>query len=291
MRWHIKRLTAMIGRPIDVVWSFDLGNIYPLEYFQSSIRIFHPVDEPRNTDAMKAGEHSDIIFSVTNEILYKYRHLTIPRILVNHGVSEIFFQTQERVIVDQTLHIGLSGNLLRNDIDRDTLIRIIKENVNHIFEFWGSYSMMDANIGGGDDEATQLFVKVLSEMPNVKLHGAVQSEELAKGFARIDAFLICYDVLKDQSKGTNYHKVMEYLATGKPIIANNISAYQDTSNLVYMVKSRTSNAELPELFKTVIADMTKYNNKTLSQYRIEFARGNTYSRKIAEIEGHLIELL
>ena len=30
--------------------------------------------------------------------------------------------------------------------------------------------------------------------------------------SRRDAFLICYDVDKDQSKGTNYHKTLEFIS-------------------------------------------------------------------------------
>ena len=63
----------------------------------------------------------------------------------------------------------------------------------------------------------------------------------------MDAFLICYDVLKDQSKGTNYHKVLEYVSTGKIIVANNISTYENEPALVQMVKERDSNDKLPVL--------------------------------------------
>jgi hypothetical protein len=69
--------------------------------------------------------------------------------------------------------------------------------------------------------------------PNVILHGMVSPELLSKELRRMDAFLICYDVTKDQSKGTNYHKVMEYLAYGRPIVSNYISRYKmDYENFI-----------------------------------------------------------
>jgi hypothetical protein len=55
----------------------------------------------------------------------------------------------------------------------------------------------------------------------------VSPEALSKELRRMDAFLICYDVEKDQSKGSNYHKVMEYLAYGRPIISNFITRYKN----------------------------------------------------------------
>ena len=54
----------------------------------------------------------------------------------------------------------------------------------------------------------------------------------------MDAFLICYDVEKDQSKGTNYHKVMEYLAYGRPIVSNYVSRYaSDIDNFIMPEKA------------------------------------------------------
>ena len=55
----------------------------------------------------------------------------------------------------------------------------------------------------------------------------VSPENLAKDIQQVDAFLICCDVDKDQSKGTNYHKILEFISTGKIIISNNFNVYQD----------------------------------------------------------------
>jgi glycosyltransferase involved in cell wall biosynthesis len=287
---HIRRILSAIGKPVDIVWSFDLGNIYPFRFFPSSaLRVFHPVDEPRNRDGIESGSGAEVIFSVTKEILSKYAHFNVPMFLVNHGVNKVF--TEEFVentwLAGNSIRVGISGNLLRNDIDREVLLKIIRENSSVIFEFWGSYHLNDANIGGGDDAETRKFIEDLQSMPNVILHGAVNTETLAREFNRMDAFLICYDVMKDQSKGTNYHKVMEYLATGRVIISNNISAYQGNNQLLYMANDRTSNEELPELFRGIIGDLSTYNSFELIKVRSEFACANTYARKIIEIDGHL----
>ena len=74
MKGHIKRILKKIGTPIDIVWSFDLGNLYPFQFFPASaFKIFHPVDEPLNETAMQSGKGAQIIFSVTREILEKYQ--------------------------------------------------------------------------------------------------------------------------------------------------------------------------------------------------------------------------
>lgn len=96
---------------------------------------------------------------------------------------------------------------------------------------------------------------------------------------RIDLFLICYDVQKDQSKGTNYHKVMEYLAYGKPIISNNISSYSQSNNLINMCQSRDSNLKLLKIAQEEINDLDLKNNKSQREY----SKANSYGTQIAKI--------
>src|SRR5580693_6706119 len=80
MKPHIKRVLKAISRPIDFVWSFDLGNFYPFRFFGPGIfKIFHPVDEPLNRTAIDAAIGCDIIFSVTHEILEKYKGIQAPK--------------------------------------------------------------------------------------------------------------------------------------------------------------------------------------------------------------------
>ncbi|MCX6210184.1 MAG: hypothetical protein NTZ59_11990, partial [Bacteroidetes bacterium] len=49
MKRHIKVLLKKVNINFDIIWSFDLGNLYPFHLFDSkSLKIFHPVDEPLN---------------------------------------------------------------------------------------------------------------------------------------------------------------------------------------------------------------------------------------------------
>jgi hypothetical protein len=290
MKGHIKKILNALGTHPDIVWSFDLGNLYPLKYFpEKSFKIFHPVDEPRTQTALDAAKGAQIIFSVTREIIEKYRFQGIPANLVNHGVQEIFFSKGNSVRNGSAdIRIGISGNLLRSDIDRTVLLNIVRSNKNCVFEFWGSFQSDGNNIGGSTDSETVEFISDLRSEDNVVLHGPVRTEELAGGFGRMDAFLICYDVNKDQSKGTNYHKVMEYLATGKVIISNNISSYQGRPDLVQMIAERDSNVHLPALFSKIVNDLSSFNNLETMARRISFAAANTYARKIEEID-HILD--
>ncbi|MFT3679151.1 MAG: hypothetical protein QM791_02690 [Ferruginibacter sp.] len=284
MKFHLRRIIKKIPGKIDIVWSFDIGNLYPFKYFPNMYRVFHPVDEPLNKEAMQSARGAQVIFSVTKEILQKYHSYNIPSYFINHGVSTDFLNAAAPKVNNDSIHVGFSGNLTRNDIDREVLLEIIKTNRDIVFNFWGPVNSAQSNIGGAADDISSQFIAALKQLENVILHGAVPSAKLATAIQGVDAFLICYDVNKDQSKGTNYHKVMEYISTGKVIVANNITTYAALPNLVQMVAERDSNAHLLPLFNEVIKNIHHYNSPALQEERRCYAASNTYQKQIQKIE-------
>lgn len=289
MRGQVRRILKAIGRRVDIVWSFDLGNLYPFRLFGAGpLKVFHPVDEPLNQAAIRSAEGADILFSVTREILDKYKSFGLPAHFINHGVAADFLLPVDvKARNGQPVRVGFSGNLLRKDVDREILIRIVRENPAVYFECWGSYKENQSNIGGVADDATARFVSDLGSQANVILHGPVPSNSLAKSIHKMDAFLICYDIRKDQSGGTNYHKIMEYISTGKVIVSNNVTTYHSSPDLVQMVECRDDNRQLPELFRKVMDDLHQYNRPELQEKRIRFAMDNTYQRQVERIEDLL----
>jgi hypothetical protein len=290
MRRHMKQLLKNINMEVDIVWSFDLNHLYPFNIFPKTVKkIFHPVDEPLTTGSINAAKDADVILSVTEEILSKYKIYSTPKFHVKHGIASLFLE-QQALTANSEIHIGISGNLLREDIDRSILLRIIQENPSIVFECWGSYNSGASNIGGISNQGTDQFINDLRSFSNVILHGAVSFQKLASEVQRMDGFLICYDVNKDQSRGTNYHKVMEYLATGKVIISNNISSYKNFPELVQMVEERNNNNALPKLFTSVISNLDQHNAEDRQHYRRLFASENTYAKQIARIDTILAAL-
>lgn len=282
---HINYLIRKIGRPIDLIWSFELAGVYPFNCFsKNSSKILFPVDEPHENNIHQLAHGADFIFSVTKEIIDKFKEYNIPKHFINHGVDEAYIRGAFAKKEDQIVRVGISGNLLRPDLDRNTMLSIITQHPSVVFEIWGSYEKKQSNIGGEDDSSTTSFVNKLKALPNVILHGVVNPKDLSTGLHRMDAFLICYDVKKDQSKGTNYHKIMEYLSTGKVVIANNISTYESQPDLVQMVRERDTNYYLSELFRKIILDISSYNTKHLQEYRINFCKAHLYTEQINKIE-------
>jgi glycosyltransferase involved in cell wall biosynthesis len=288
MRFHLKKIMKAAEVKPDIIWSFDLGHYYPFRFFENTYNIYHPVDEPGSPASIRAAAGAKVIMSVTREILDKFRAYNVPKVFIHHGLSQEFAQVQPRINAPGLApNVGMSGNWLRPDLDFECLKTIIRGNANVQFHLWGSYEAKQSNIGGGENKEALELIAFLQTAPNVKMYGPVNSQQLAAGFMQMDAFLVCYDIEKDQSKGTNYHKLMEYISSGKVIIANNITTYANLPGLIEMCSSRTNNDELPALFKTVMDNLQHYNDAARVTARRNFALSNLYSRKVAEVEAHL----
>ena len=263
---HIKKLEKEIG-PLDIVWSFDLTNAMPLKYFSNKTKkIFFAADWPQDHHSVKAAEDANLLVSVAQEILDQYPNTKYTKkLLVDHAVAEYFVEEGAKPFVknDNIIRVGLSGNFLRPDIDRPVFLDLIATYTNLLFECFGTIEYSNSNLGGATDKETEIFINTLRQSENVILHGMVSPELLAKELRRMDAFLICYDVLKDPSKGTNYHKVMEYLVYKRPIITNFISSYKKC-NLFYMCTDRISGNQFKVLVNRFINDLENNDLKNES---------------------------
>jgi hypothetical protein len=280
---HIQKIIRSVGKYPDVVWSFDSGNTIPLKYFpKSKLRILMPVDGPfGHEDEIRSSEMADIIISVTDRILKVFDKIPKPKFQINHGVAEVFLNGEDKVVKDDRIRIGYSGSLLRNDLDINSFLKIIMSHPDKIFEFWGEVDYGKSNIHLAQDISSDTldFLSKLKSFSNVVLHGPVGSEELAAGIKRMDALLICYKIKNDQ----NHHKVLEYLGTGKVIISNWMSSYENYPELVEMVKADNNN-EIPELFDKIINNLSYYNSSDFSSKRRKFAREFSYLNNIRQIE-------
>ncbi len=225
---HIKQMARTLG-PFDLVWSYDINDSIPLRYFsQKTKKIFFAADLPKPNSFSQACQSASLIISVAQEILDLYLPCTQAKhLLLQHGVAHCFLEAGKLSFHPKShrIKIGFSGNLLRPDINRPVLTEIVKSNQDVDFEFFGPFDSKQSNLGSEFNAPTEFFIKTLRNYKNVKFHGVVSPETLAKEYRGMDAFLICYDEKLDQSKATNYHKVSEFLAYQRPIIANRISAH------------------------------------------------------------------
>lgn len=275
-------LLKKIGKP-DIILSFDLTNNFPLKGLVCK-KIFFAADEPRAEQNFVSARNADLIVSVSQHILDLYEKYfpKTKKLLINHGLSEEFLNIpRDLPKKDNGINIGLSGNFLFNDIDYPVLLQIVEENPEVKFHFYGNHST-ESNISADSSKANLDFLQQIKFSTNCIFHGVLGKRELALELNQMDAFLICYDPQKGQSSGSNSHKILEFLSTGKVIFSSHFSYYEGT-NLFVMNTSREDNSLIIKLLHKGISDLNQLNNSHLQEVRKGFSQENSYDQNLIKI--------
>ncbi len=282
IKLHRNILLKKIGTP-EIIFSFDLTNNFPFKGLNGK-KIFFAADEPILKRNLKSAEGADKIVSVSQHILdiYQNTYPDIEKILIDHGVSDDFFQNHSSSSKKyEGINIGLSGNFMFSDIDYKCLRKIISDNSSLNFHFYGPNTIEESNIGADFSLNYQEFYNFIKDSNNVTLHGVLAKRNLAIELNLMDAFLICYRPENSQSSGSNSHKILEYLSTGKLIISTNFTRYVNT-DLFEMYDSR-SNENFSNYFKQKISEIGIYNSHELISKRKKYASDFQYSNQLFKI--------
>jgi len=183
---------------------------------------------------------------------------------------------------------GYTGNLRMQAMDRSMMKRVIESNPDVKFIFWGSYKKNDLNLGGIQDTESDEFIDFLEKSSNVDLRGVVNSEQLYAQMKEADLFWLCWNTgMTHLWDGSNSHKILEYLSTGKPVVSHFVSSYAGT-DLLFMLNHKT-NTGFEELFTKVKGLIKEGEPKENIENRLKFAVQNSYVNnvhKIAELINH-----
>jgi hypothetical protein len=98
---------------------------------------------------------------------------------------------------------------------------------------------------------------------------------------KADLLLLVYDVKNHPDQLTNAHKILEYLASGKVIVSSFINDYANKS---YLLEMPMEGENFSELFRRVMLNLASYNKGENRTTRINYAKANAYSTRVAEIE-------
>jgi hypothetical protein len=272
------------------LWCFEPNIFSSFKPFNAKKKLLFIVDQHDNTTLKKLARGADGIATISTLILDFFNFTDKPKLLLNHGLNETF-TTLAKVKLKNGLSYSISqpikaayvGNLLQgNRVDYETLQLIIQQNPTVEFHFYGPYEEKDNTLGSTLSAGMKQFIGFLKATGNVQLHGVMVQQEMAVQMHAMDAFLTCYNYLTDDNKSSNCHKIIEYLSTGKTVIANRIISYENTKELLEMPQEYT-NQNLPALFKKVIQNLDGYNSIDKQKARIEFALQNTYKTHIKTI--------
>lgn len=289
MRGQIRSIQKAIGRPIGVVWCFDFNLYSDLKAFGPRLAIFHPVDRLSTPYHVGVARSADVVFSVSEDILARFRDLKVPTWFINHGVSEAFAETA-RSSMGQSwtqgaiTRIGYSGNLRRTPLDRDVILRMVIENPSLEFHFWGPWQ----SVSHEEESAREInaFIAGLQRQPNARVHGPVPAEELARHLQLMDCLILAYRSHQREYDSSNSHKLLEYLATGRVIVSSRLTTYIEHAELVRMPEDG-DDSSLPALLRDTIAHLENFNAVELQNRRRRLALDNTYQKQLDRIRAKL----
>jgi hypothetical protein len=290
------RLSKKMGG-FDVVWCFDPNYFHNLKKM-APVAIYHPVDPIIEQFQIRCGKYSDVIISVSHEILKAFKQLATPQFIVNHGISEQFqllasknYANIESYVYHKPsrLKFGYVGNLLRKEIDWPLIYSIIGQNPHVDFNFWGPDGSGSSNLAGDDSEQTTNRIQKLKSYANVKLNGIVRAEALPQAIADMDGFLLIYKYIKGQSDRSNSHKILEFFCTGKTLVSFKVKAYESNADGLLVMPQDDNDDAIPLLFHKVVGDISRYNNRHYAKRRLAFALDCTYEKNLNRIETILFK--
>lgn len=277
----IRKIKRLCKVNFDVVWSFDSFRFQNMRLWETDVKIYHVVDVHKAPLEFQLFESADVILSVSKLILERITAKDKITAQINHGLARHFleppavYENNSSGTIKPEMKVGYVGNLDNWCVDHETLFRIVMENPDINFMFIGPYKT-------GSEIASHL-----TALPNVKLLGRVETEQLPCLLNQMTVFLMCY-YGADAAVNSNHHKILEFLSTGKPTVINYTDEYKDKRDLVIM---SDHNEELPALFQKVCGNIDQYTSPFLVAKRKEYAASNTYASQIERIDLLLNSLI
>ena len=293
LRKQINRLVGSIGKNPDLVLTFQPYLFENIGDFGAARSIYFASDLSLENRPPGEAVNADVCFAVSATILDQVKQYNPHSFFINHGLSGDFKsiavtaaeQPFAALPKNKILQVGYAGNLLMGALDRQTMKKVITDNPEIRFVFWGQYDMVAGKHDAWNHPEVGDFVSFLKQAENVVLRGAVPTDVLAKEMQNMDMLWLCWKIGPGMWDGSNSHKILEYLSTGRPVVSHFVLTYKD-SDILYMPKT-TSNDEYPELFEKVVRKLRDGEIVVPSKAQIAFALDNTYARQIERIETYL----
>lgn len=291
--YFIKKLLKNINQKFDFIWCFETNLYSNLKWFNAKYIIYQPVDLLVYDFQKVIAKNSNIAFSVSEVIVQQLKLFNSKSFFVNHGLNNHFkiiaeaslnLLQNESLKNTNTICVAFVGNLLRPEINRELIISLIKKYPQTTFNFWGPSNLSESNVDGDRSYEVKEFINKLHHASNVNMHGVLGGTELAKKLVENDIMLLPLKYTNNY-EGSNSHKIMEYLSTGKVIVSNFISTYSN-SNLLEMAASDNLE-EIESVFYKVYSNIAFYNSKEKMKQRIIYALDNTYKRQTDKIQDQI----
>lgn len=251
-------------------WTFDPIRLSLPEILKPSKIILHAVDayQFKYPSEESLAKKSDVIFCVSKEISQPYFKYNKNVHVIPHGIPNDEFLEEKKKSNNKTIGLFVGNNDER--IDFEFTKQIIEKFPNIIFKFIGKINI----------DKSKTFDIFSGKYPNVITEEAVHYKELKYKINDAD---FCFIFKKVNYPGNNIssHKMLVYLAQGKPIFSTEFSEFKEHSHLLYMTN------ELNKTIDNINSYLLKGENEDIKKIRQNYAKKYTYDSIINTIENLL----
>ncbi len=281
IRREVTSLEKKTGTVFDIIWNFDSSRFFNLSLLKEKLRIAHIVDWSENFNRDLLCRTSDICLC-TSEILKAdmIRH-NIFTFNIGHGFNKDYKELNpdelEDISGDFLVKAGYVGNLSLKYIDWDLFYTLMVKNPNVGFYLIGPEGK--SNLTRKFEENP--YLKKIKGLKNVILLGEKSANKIPSFLKLVDVLILLYkaDVYRNQL--ANPHKILEYLGSGKVIVASWTDEYKDKPELIEMTENRE---DIIELFEKVVNNLSYFNSPEKQEKRKSYAIKNNYENKVRAIE-------
>lgn len=269
-----EKLQQRCGVDFDIIWSFDNSVFFDFSALPGNVlKLCHIVDSSQYFQFGKAATTADYCFCVTDFLkrdLEKYNRNVVK---INHGYAEPEYATSATCQLpgSNSLKAMYAGNLEIPYIDWDLVHTLISDNPSIDFCFAGPIS-----------DAYKRALPV-SRFQNVHYLGKLEKDSLSRCLQVADVLLLVYKAEAFKEQVANSHKVMEYLASGKVLVATYTDELQSLA-AAHLILMSDRNKQLPSIFSKAVQNLWEWNSQEKKQRRVQYAMENTYDKQIDRIE-------
>jgi glycosyltransferase involved in cell wall biosynthesis len=265
-------LAALCDSRFDIVWSFDNSVFFDFSALPSDVlTISHIVDSTQNFQFDRAASTATLCLGVTREIVGRLKKSNPRSFFIQHGYAQRKDTADLQLPGNHPIRVGYAGNLNLRYIDWKMLDHVISGHAEAGFYFAGPYRQ--------DHEG----VNRLKTKPNVYFIGEMPSEKLAAFYGQMDVLLLCYLAEEYPEQLANSHKMMEYLGSGKMIVATHTAEFRLLHDNELLLMSNR-NAEFPDRLRQALADLGRWNGSERANLRRQWADENSYEKQLMRIE-------
>ena len=273
MRRQADLICKALGGPPDLIWDFDnTGQFADLRSFRAKQSLFHLVDAPSRSSV--GTKHADKLATLAPAFMIKSGHpANVP--VVGHGLAQVHANLARQRLRDGLSALGtdvaMVGNLGAVWIDWPVIAAMVSRLPDRKFRLIGPLPK-----GPPPPALASLY-----RAPNCLFTGPLPPDQVAALGDRVAVWLIAFNNLV-QGGPTDTHKMLEYLATGAPVLTSWLANWAD-SDLVTMA-ANGNNGAMPEMLEQM---HLKVQPERLRHRRIETALAASYATRLDEIEAIL----